>query len=210
MQSILTPGPGLRVEPVVTLAVGTAVIVGLAALAGRLAGTAVWQRTIWQVATLGLLALLLVELTGTASALVRLVRANTEMPPTETRSARAAGRQQPPDPAAGRSAADTAQQGSGRPAEVFATEQHWVVEEVEQREYAPSADLLVDADWAAVPATYVPWSQGAAEEQLGDCPDFRAGKCLAQNVLPSPRLRGEGPGVRGLGIGSKFDQPTRL
>jgi hypothetical protein len=27
--------------------------------------------------------------------------------------------------------------------------------------------------------------------------------CLSQNVLPSPRLRGEGPGVRGRGMGSK-------
>ncbi len=28
-------------------------------------------------------------------------------------------------------------------------------------------------------------------------------KSLSENVLPSPRLRGEGPGVRGFGIGTK-------
>jgi len=227
MHSILTPGPGLLVEPVVTLAVGTAVIVGLAALTGRLAGTAVWQRTIWQVATLGLLVLLLVELTGTASALVRLVRANTEILPTQTGSARAVSPQQTPDPAAERTAADTAEQrlepirkpaplaplagrgvgGEGfsdeilmRPVEVFSTKQHPVAGKVEQWEYAPPADLLVDTDWAAAPALYVPWSQGgdldtgalgfeqfpgsdqaAEEERPGGCPDLRA-----VSVVPSP------------------------
>jgi beta-lactamase regulating signal transducer with metallopeptidase domain len=73
MQGNLTPGYGLWLEPLVALAVGTVVIVGLAALAGRFLRTAVWQRTIWQAATVGLLALVVVELTGTASALVRLV-----------------------------------------------------------------------------------------------------------------------------------------
>jgi hypothetical protein len=53
MQGNLTPGYGLWLEPLVALAVGTVVIVGLAALAGRFLRTAVWQRTIWQAATVG-------------------------------------------------------------------------------------------------------------------------------------------------------------
>ena len=80
MQSLFTLGYGLWFEPVLVLAVGTAVIVGLAALAGRWVGSAVWQRTLWQVAALGLVALVLFELTGIGPALVRIAGARIEAP----------------------------------------------------------------------------------------------------------------------------------
>jgi beta-lactamase regulating signal transducer with metallopeptidase domain len=78
MQSYLLPENEPWLELVLVLAAGTVVIVGLAALADRLVRSAVWQRTLWQVTTLGLLVLMLVELTGTAPALVRLWRAGAE------------------------------------------------------------------------------------------------------------------------------------
>jgi len=65
---------GLWLEPALTLAVGTVVIVLPAALIGRLVTSAVWRRTIWQVATLGLFSLVLVESTGIGPATVRLFR----------------------------------------------------------------------------------------------------------------------------------------
>jgi len=65
------------------LTVGTAVMVGLAALADRRVRSAIWQRTIWQVTTLGVLSLVLVELTGTGPALVGLWRARTEAEATQ-------------------------------------------------------------------------------------------------------------------------------
>jgi len=74
MHSSLTPGYGLWLEPIVVLAVGTAVVVGLAAIAARWGRSAAWQRAIWQASTVGLLALLVVELTGSGSAFVQLVR----------------------------------------------------------------------------------------------------------------------------------------
>jgi len=74
-------GPWL--EPALALAVGTAVIVALAALAGRWVTAALWRRTIWQVAALGLLALVLVELTGTGRALTELSRPRVERARTE-------------------------------------------------------------------------------------------------------------------------------
>jgi len=71
----LATGYGLWFELILALAVGTAVIVGLAALAARLVRFAVWQRTFWQVAVLTLLGMTIVELTGTAPAVVSLWRA---------------------------------------------------------------------------------------------------------------------------------------
>jgi hypothetical protein len=62
--------PGL--ELLVVAAAGTTLIAGTAALADRFVRSAIWQRTVWQVATLGVLSLMLVELTGTGPALVRL------------------------------------------------------------------------------------------------------------------------------------------
>ena len=61
-----------RWEPLLVLAVGTTLIVGLGTLAGRFVRSAVWQRTLWQVAALGLLVLAGMEITGLGSALVRL------------------------------------------------------------------------------------------------------------------------------------------
>jgi len=78
MHSSLTAGYGLWLEPIVVLAVGTAVIVGLAAIVARWVRSAAWERTIWQASTVGLLALLVVELTGSGSAFVQLVRARAE------------------------------------------------------------------------------------------------------------------------------------
>ncbi|MHC4179890.1 MAG: M56 family metallopeptidase, partial [Planctomycetota bacterium] len=78
MHSYLLPENEPWLELVLVLAVGTVVIVGLSAWADRILRSAVWQRTVWQVATLGLLVLMLVELTGTAPALVQLWHARTK------------------------------------------------------------------------------------------------------------------------------------
>lgn len=52
------------------MALGTVAMVALASAVERLVRSAVWRRTLWQAVTAGVLALLLVELTGTGSALV--------------------------------------------------------------------------------------------------------------------------------------------
>ena len=83
MQGDLAAEYGVWLQLALVLAVGTAVVVGLAALAGRWVRSAVWRRTIWQVATLGLLALLAVELTGMGPALVRLCHLKTQPAPIE-------------------------------------------------------------------------------------------------------------------------------
>ena len=75
MQSSLTSAYGPWLEPLSVMTVGVVVIVGLAALAARQVRTPVWQRTIWQGATLGLLVLVLAEMTGGSSALVELAQA---------------------------------------------------------------------------------------------------------------------------------------
>jgi hypothetical protein len=97
MQSSLTPGYGPWLEPIVVLAVGTAVIVGVAAIVARLARSAAWQRTIWQATTLGLLVLLVVELTGTGSAFVRLVGADVKPIAGRTGPASVTLDERPPD-----------------------------------------------------------------------------------------------------------------
>lgn len=61
---------GAWAELAAVLAVGVPVIVGLAAVSDRLIGASVWRRTVWQVATLALLVLVSMELTGAGSALV--------------------------------------------------------------------------------------------------------------------------------------------
>jgi len=84
MHSDLAPEYGLWLESVVVLAAGTVVIVGLAVLVSRLVGSAVWRRTIWQVATLGLWGLVLVEWTGTGAGLVRLCSLHAQTAETTT------------------------------------------------------------------------------------------------------------------------------
>ena len=75
MQTYLALQNGPWLELALVLAGGTAVIVGVGCLAVRFVRSAIWQRTIWQIATLGVLTLVLVELTGTGPASVRLWRA---------------------------------------------------------------------------------------------------------------------------------------
>ena len=87
MHSSLPVGYGFWLVPIIVLAVGTAVIFGLAAIAARWVRSAVWQRTIWQATTVGLLALLVVELTGGGSAFVQLVRTRAKPTDAETRPA---------------------------------------------------------------------------------------------------------------------------
>lgn len=53
---------------------GAAVIVGVAAVAGQLRPSALWQRTMWQASTLGLLALVVLQATGSGRGLAELVR----------------------------------------------------------------------------------------------------------------------------------------
>jgi len=73
MQNLFIPAHGLWIELAIVLGVGTALIVGLAFLAGRTVRSAVWRRTIWQSAILGVWALVVLELTGAGSATVHLV-----------------------------------------------------------------------------------------------------------------------------------------
>jgi len=87
MQYYLTSEYGLWIEPILVLAIGATMISGMAALAGRAATSAIWQRTFWQLAMVGLLALLAVELTGTGPAVVRLCETNGESTTTEAAAA---------------------------------------------------------------------------------------------------------------------------
>lgn len=61
-------------ELFVSLVSGAAVIVGLAAIITRRLPIAVWQRTVWQVSTLGLALLLIAELTGVAGGVMSWAR----------------------------------------------------------------------------------------------------------------------------------------
>jgi len=58
------------------LIVGPSVIVGLTAGAARLTRSAAWQRTLWQVALLGILLLTAVEISGTSAAVIGWLRLN--------------------------------------------------------------------------------------------------------------------------------------
>ena len=83
MLSYLVTGNAPWLELLLVLTVGTTVMVGLAALAERLVRSAIWQRTIWQISTLGVLGLMLIELTGTGPGLVGLWRARAEAEATQ-------------------------------------------------------------------------------------------------------------------------------
>ena len=71
---ILTPEIAPQTGPWLVLGLASAAIIGLTAFAGRLLRSALWQRTLWQAATLGLLVLVLLEATGVAPALVQVCR----------------------------------------------------------------------------------------------------------------------------------------
>ncbi len=93
MQSNLMPEYGFLLEAVLWLGIGTAGIVGLAALTERLVRPAAWKRTTWRIATLAIMMLVLVELTGTGSGLVWIAglkrapsRGRSEEPAHQTRS----------------------------------------------------------------------------------------------------------------------------
>ena len=62
------------------LVLGPCVIVGLTVAAARLTLSAVWQRTLWQVALLGILLLAAAEISGTAAGGVRWLRPNSPPP----------------------------------------------------------------------------------------------------------------------------------
>ncbi|MCU0873445.1 MAG: M48 family metalloprotease [Pirellulaceae bacterium] len=69
------PGPQLAwIGTACVLILGPCVIVGLTAAAARLTHSAVWQRTLWQVALLGILLLAAAEISGTAAGGVRWLR----------------------------------------------------------------------------------------------------------------------------------------
>jgi hypothetical protein len=69
-----TSAIGLCLATALVVAAGTTVIGGLAVATARLTRSAVWQRTIWQAAVLGVFFLLAVELTGTSAGLWQLMR----------------------------------------------------------------------------------------------------------------------------------------
>jgi hypothetical protein len=68
--------------PALALAVGSTVLVALAALAGRRVRAAAWQRTLWQAVTLGLALLVLGEITGVAGWLGAALRRRPAPRPT--------------------------------------------------------------------------------------------------------------------------------
>ncbi|MBN2475265.1 MAG: hypothetical protein JXB62_11690 [Pirellulales bacterium] len=88
MQGDLASGAGVWPEAVLVLAVGTAVIAGLAAIGSHWVASAAWRRTVWQIATLGLLAMTVIELTGTGPALVCLGRCGMVQTPCPRSDAR--------------------------------------------------------------------------------------------------------------------------
>ena len=69
-----TSATALCLATALLVAAGATVIGGLAGVAARLTRWAVWQRTIWQAAVLGVFSLLAVELTGTSAGLGQLLR----------------------------------------------------------------------------------------------------------------------------------------
>ena len=75
MYDLLSDERAFWLGSVVVLLVGTAIIVAGAALTCRALRSAIWQRTVWQIGVLGLLALAAVELTGMGTALAKLSRA---------------------------------------------------------------------------------------------------------------------------------------
>ncbi len=80
-----TSAIGLCLTTALRVAAGATVIGGLAGLAARLTRSAVWQRTIWQAAVLGVFSLLAVELTGTSAGLWQWMRqANLGWGPART------------------------------------------------------------------------------------------------------------------------------
>ena len=87
MLSHFAPESGIWWELLFVLGAGATVIVALAAMAGRWIRDAVWQRTLWQAATLSLFALVLFELTGIGPGLVQLAR-ETLQPMNSTAAAR--------------------------------------------------------------------------------------------------------------------------
>jgi beta-lactamase regulating signal transducer with metallopeptidase domain len=75
MPSQFAPDSALWWNLLIVLGLGTAAIVALVAIADRRINSAVWRRTLWQAATLGLFGLMLLELTGMCDGLVQLCRA---------------------------------------------------------------------------------------------------------------------------------------
>lgn len=61
---------GRWLDLAIVMALGTVAMVAVASALERWIRSAVWRRTLWQAVTAGVLALLLVELTGTRSILV--------------------------------------------------------------------------------------------------------------------------------------------
>ena len=71
-------------ELLLVLGIGAAVIVALAAAAGRSTASPARQAAIWRIATLGMFVLLLFELTGLGQAVAAIVTPATNMPPSDT------------------------------------------------------------------------------------------------------------------------------
>ncbi len=138
MQSYLLLENQPWLELILVLGVGTAVIVGLAALAERLVRSAIWQRTIWQITILGVLTLMLVELTGTAPALVRLWRAQIRTATAQPTAALPAAEEQPP-PAVVEPSASVGRR--------F----------LEEQEFPPAAGRFAETDWPVAAAPDFAW-----------------------------------------------------
>ncbi len=74
MANHFVPQWALGWELLLVLGMGVAVIVALAAAAGRWTVSTTWQAAIWRIATLSLFALFLFELTGLRQAVAELCR----------------------------------------------------------------------------------------------------------------------------------------
>ena len=86
MYDLLSDENALWLGSVVVLLVGTAIIVAGAVPTCRVLRSAIWQRTVWQIGVLGLLALAAVELTGMGTALARLGYAKASRVPVAGRT----------------------------------------------------------------------------------------------------------------------------
>jgi beta-lactamase regulating signal transducer with metallopeptidase domain len=74
MEIQLQSAQGLWLPPLLVLTIGPALIAAAAVLACRFCRSAVWQRTHWQAATLGLVGLVALEISGLGSGLVAVCR----------------------------------------------------------------------------------------------------------------------------------------
>ena len=191
VQSYLLPETQPWLELVLVLAAGTAIIVGLAALAERLVRSAVWQRTIWQITILGVLTLMLVELTGTAPAVVRLWRAQIQTATAQARGTLPTAEEQPPAAAVEPSAS---------------VDRRFL----EEQEFPPAAGRFAETDWPVAAAPGFAWFDDAdlGGNEAADRTFFAAsGEDPRRNEIDDLYQRATAPGEEPASFSRSTSQP---